>query len=69
MKAWGAHVTSTCSSDAVDRVLELGADIALDYTKHNVMQELQRLHRYILVLSCSVALQLSMVEFLKIAAQ
>ena len=50
MKAWGSHVTATCSSDAVDRVLELGADIALDYTKYDVMHELQQLHRYILIL-------------------
>jgi len=50
LKAWGAHVTTTCSSDAVDKVLKLGADIALDYTKHNVMHELQRLHRCFLVL-------------------
>lgn len=49
LKAWGAHVTTTCSSDAVDKVLKLGADIALDYTKHNVMHELQRLHRFDLI--------------------
>jgi len=41
-------VTATCSSDAVSRVLELGADVALDYTKHDVMHELQNLHRYAL---------------------
>jgi len=50
LKAWGAHVTTTCSSDAVEKVLELGADIALDYTEHDVMHELQRLHRYSLIL-------------------
>jgi len=41
-------VTTTCSSDAVNNVLELGADVALDYTQHDVMHELQQLQRYIL---------------------
>jgi len=43
LKAWGAEVTSTCAGDAVMKVLELGADIALDYTKEDVFLELKRL--------------------------
>ena len=42
LKAWGAEVT-TCAGDAVISVLELGADIALDYTKENVFVELKKL--------------------------
>ncbi|KAK2169508.1 hypothetical protein LSH36_9g09067 [Paralvinella palmiformis] len=50
LKAWGAEVTSTCAGDAVMKVLELGADIALDYTKEDVFLELKRLPQFDLIL-------------------
>jgi NADPH:quinone reductase-like Zn-dependent oxidoreductase len=49
LKAWDAHVTTTCSSDTINKVLELGADIALDYTRHDAMLELENLPRFDLI--------------------
>ena len=41
LKAWGAYVASTCSSDAVELVAGLGADLVVDYTAVNAKEELQ----------------------------
>ena len=40
-KAWGMHVTTTCSTDAVELAVSLGADEVVDYTQTNVWSELQ----------------------------
>lgn len=41
MKAWGAHVTTSCSTDAVPLVESLGADVVIDYKTQNLKDELQ----------------------------
>lgn len=41
LKAWGAYVASTCSSDAVDLVAGLGADLVVDYSTVNAEEELK----------------------------
>lgn len=41
LKAWGAYVVSTCSSDAVELVAGLGADHVVDYTASNLEDELK----------------------------
>lgn len=41
LKAWGAYVASTCSSDAVDLVAGLGADLVVDYSTVNAKEELK----------------------------
>lgn len=43
LKAWGANVTATCATDAVDLVKLLGADTVLDYKTENVITGLRRL--------------------------
>ena len=48
LKAWGASVTSTCSTANMDFVRHLGADIVVDYTKENFVEILQ--HDYDVVL-------------------
>lgn len=46
MKAWGAIVTTTCSTDAVTMVSSLGADYVIDYKTQNVQQELMNMKGY-----------------------
>lgn len=41
MKAWGAHVTTSCSTDAVPLVESLGADVVIDYKTQNLKDELK----------------------------
>lgn len=41
MKAWGAHVTSSCSTDAVPLVQSLGADVVIDYKTQDIKSELK----------------------------
>lgn len=43
LKAWGAHVTVTCSQNAERLVRGLGADCAVDYTAGPVEEELKKL--------------------------
>lgn len=46
MKAWGAEVTVTCGTDAVDLVTSLGADVVIDYKSQNMWEELRRIEGY-----------------------
>ncbi|XP_014784767.1 reticulon-4-interacting protein 1 homolog, mitochondrial [Octopus bimaculoides] len=53
MSAWGAHVTSTCSTDAIDLVRSLGANVVIDYKTQNEEDELRQMdgfHLYLDVL-------------------
>ncbi|XP_041352082.1 reticulon-4-interacting protein 1, mitochondrial-like isoform X2 [Gigantopelta aegis] len=43
LKTWGADVTTTCSTDAVNFVRELGASVVIDYKTQNVFDELNNL--------------------------
>ena len=52
LAAWGSTVTATCASDAIDHVLGLGAQLAIDYKTHDVKQELAKVARYDLILDC-----------------
>jgi NADPH:quinone reductase-like Zn-dependent oxidoreductase len=42
MKGWDGHVTTTCSSGAIQLVEDLGADLALDYTQSDLDDTLKR---------------------------
>ena len=46
MKAWGADVVATCSTDAVELVTSLGADVAIDYKTQNIQEELSNMEKY-----------------------
>lgn len=50
LKAWGAHVTTTCSTEAVHLVTQLGADEVIDYSTQNVMEELKALKGFDIIL-------------------
>lgn len=50
LKAWGAHVTVTCSQNAEQFVRGLGADCAVDYTAGPVEEELKKLDQFDLIL-------------------
>lgn len=45
LKAWGAHVTVTCSQNAVGLVRGLGADEVLDYTAGDVVEQLEMMEK------------------------
>ncbi|XP_059166376.1 reticulon-4-interacting protein 1 homolog, mitochondrial-like [Physella acuta] len=45
-KAWGMHVTTTCSTNAVEMVRDLGADMVVDYKTKDIWQELKRYEKY-----------------------
>ncbi|KAK3768156.1 hypothetical protein RRG08_010826 [Elysia crispata] len=49
-KAWGMHVTTTCSTDAVELAVSLGADEVVDYTQTNVWSELQHKEKFEFIL-------------------
>ncbi|XP_072034513.1 reticulon-4-interacting protein 1 homolog, mitochondrial-like [Amphiura filiformis] len=46
LKAWGAEVTTTCSSDAKQLVMDLGANHAVDYKTKNVKRELRQIGKF-----------------------
>ncbi|CAK6962132.1 reticulon-4-interacting protein 1 homolog%2C mitochondrial [Scomber scombrus] len=50
LKAWGAHVTVTCSQNAEGFVKRLGADHVVDYTAGPVEQPLSALEKFDLIL-------------------
>ncbi|XP_051880729.1 reticulon-4-interacting protein 1 homolog, mitochondrial [Pristis pectinata] len=41
LKAWGAHVTTTCSADAFSFLKDLGADHVIDYQAQSVEKQLE----------------------------
>ena len=41
MKEWGAHVTTSCSTDAVELVKRLGADDVIDYKREDVAKRIK----------------------------
>ncbi|MBN3322938.1 RT4I1 protein, partial [Atractosteus spatula] len=50
LKAWGAHVTGTCSQNAETLVRDLGADHVVDYTAGPVDSQLRALERFDVIL-------------------
>lgn len=50
MKTWGAHVITTCSTDAVPLVKHLGVDDVIDYKMQDVADELLKLAKVDVVL-------------------
>ncbi|MGD0505669.1 MAG: zinc-binding dehydrogenase [Steroidobacteraceae bacterium] len=62
MKAWGAWVATTCSTGNIDFVRELGADVAVDYRRQRVAEEL---HGYDAVLNGSFDLEQDLLATLK----
>lgn len=65
MKAWGAHVATTCSTRSVDFVRSLGADVIVDYSRSKVGDELRD---YDVVLDGSFDLEAELLGTLKTAA-
>jgi NADPH:quinone reductase-like Zn-dependent oxidoreductase len=65
MKAWGAHVATTCSTRNVDFVRSLGADVIVDYTRSKVGAELRD---YDVVLDGSFDLEADLLGTLKTGA-
>lgn len=49
LKAWGAHVTVTCSQNAEGLVRGLGADEVVDYTAGDVTEQLKLMGKYVLL--------------------
>ena len=41
MKHWGAHVTTSCSTDAVELLKKLGADEVIDYKTEDISKRIQ----------------------------
>lgn len=50
LKAWGAHVTVTCSQNAEGLVRGLGADEVVDYTAGDMQEQLQDMDRFDVIL-------------------
>ncbi|XP_067841404.1 reticulon-4-interacting protein 1 homolog, mitochondrial [Heptranchias perlo] len=50
MKAWGAHVTTTCAEAAVSFLKDLGADHVIDYKARSVEKQLKDLKTFDFVL-------------------
>eukprot|EP00058_Branchiostoma_floridae_P013655 XP_002599143.1 hypothetical protein BRAFLDRAFT_59069 [Branchiostoma floridae] len=46
LKAWGAHVTTTCSRDAIPMMTSLGADDIVNYQAQDVMEQLKRVDKF-----------------------
>ncbi|TNN49285.1 Reticulon-4-interacting protein 1, mitochondrial [Liparis tanakae] len=49
LKAWGAHVTVTCSANAEGLVRGLGADEVVDYTARDSLEQLEMMEKYVLM--------------------
>lgn len=49
LKAWGAEVTTTCSTDACGQLIALGADVVIDYKAGNVWGELMKIKGFDIV--------------------
>lgn len=47
LKAWGAHVTVTCSQNAEGLVRGLGADEVVDYTAGDSLELLEMMEKYV----------------------
>ncbi|KAI4801749.1 hypothetical protein KUCAC02_019624 [Chaenocephalus aceratus] len=50
LKAWGAHVTVTCSQNAEGLVRGLGADEVVDYTAEDASEQLEMMEKFDVVL-------------------
>ncbi|XP_060946967.1 reticulon-4-interacting protein 1 homolog, mitochondrial-like [Limanda limanda] len=50
LKAWGAHVTVTCSQNAEGLVRGLGADEVVDYTSGDVAEQLEMMEKFDVIL-------------------
>ncbi|KAF0023638.1 hypothetical protein F2P81_024268 [Scophthalmus maximus] len=50
LKAWGAHVTVTCSHNAEGLVRGLGADKVVDYTEGDVAEQLGMMEKFDVIL-------------------
>lgn len=50
LKAWGAHVTVTCSQNAEGLVSGLGADEVVNYLAEDATEYLDTAERYVLLL-------------------
>ncbi|XP_062896893.1 reticulon-4-interacting protein 1 homolog, mitochondrial isoform X2 [Mobula hypostoma] len=50
LKAWGAHVTTTCSADAFSLLKDLGADHVIDYRARSVEKQLKDLELFDFIL-------------------
>ncbi|KAM6906568.1 reticulon-4-interacting protein 1 homolog, mitochondrial-like [Lycodopsis pacificus] len=50
LKAWGAHVTVTCSQNAEGLVRGLGADEVVDYTAGDSLEQLEMMERFDVIL-------------------
>ncbi|XP_047429381.1 reticulon-4-interacting protein 1 homolog, mitochondrial-like [Mugil cephalus] len=50
LKAWGAHVTVTCSHNAEGLVRGLGADEVVDYTAGDAAEQLQTMEKFDVIL-------------------
>lgn len=53
LKAWNMHVISTCNSDAVDMLQNLGADIVIDYKQNNADTKIISEGPYDIILDCA----------------
>ncbi|XP_017875624.1 reticulon-4-interacting protein 1, mitochondrial [Ceratina calcarata] len=53
LKAWDMHVIATCSSDAVNLVQKLGADIVIDYKLDGADSKITMEGPYNLILDCA----------------
>lgn len=50
LKAWGAHVTVTCSQNAEGLVRGLGADEVVDYTARDSLEQLEMMEKFDVIL-------------------
>ncbi|XP_050442958.1 reticulon-4-interacting protein 1 homolog, mitochondrial-like isoform X2 [Adelges cooleyi] len=53
LKSWGAKVTTTCSTNAIDLVKTLGPDNIVDYTSSDMKEQLEQFGKYDLILDAA----------------